>query len=383
MLKRFRKNDIFVNTMKTHPESEFFIYEAKKYYNNEAPHNTAEGEYFYPNGSISLLDQQFHSGGAGTVKRSPMYPFITKQGSLTSFRSTSLTSFNADFSYGDTITGSYPMSATISRDYYVASAARERITALGNTLSYYKTISPTYNLDYSTKALSLISIPSIFYGSQIKKGSLKLRFYLSGTLIGELQDSKRNGDLIETTGSNTGSVAGLVLYNEGFIILTGSWNLNDSHTENYIVPAASDNPKWIHFGTTGSATAVSDGTHVPSSSFSLGFKGTSYVNTITMLATADRGEFNHSNNPTFIKYNATSSYAATGSGYFKENSRRAIKNIVTSSFAGVTGSFEKETFLTRIGIYDKNKNLIAVAKPAAPIRKREKDAFTFKLKCDI
>lgn len=384
MLKKFKKNDIFINTMKTHPQSEFFIYEAKKYYNNEPRHIDKPYRYYYETGYIDVNPYPHPLTGAdGFLATARPYPFVTKNGTLTAFRSTTVSAFNSDFSYGDTITGSYPMTASISRDYYAASAARKNITALSNTLLHYKPLSSVYNLDYSTKALSLISIPSIFYGSSIKKGSVKLKFYLTGTLIGELQDSKQNGELIEVSGSNTGSVAGLVLYNEGFLILTGSWNLNSSHTENYIVPAASDNPKWVHFGTTGSATAVSDGTHVPSSSFGLSFEGTNYTNVITMLATADRGEFNHSNNPTFVKYNATSSYATTGSGYFRENKRRQIKNTVTASFTDSTGSFERQTYISRIAIYDDNKNLIAIAKPAAPIRKREKDAYTFKLKLDI
>ena len=56
---------------------------------------------------------------------------------------------------------------------------------------------------------------------------------------------------------------------------------------------------------------------------------------------------------------------------------------MSSSYADPTGSFEKQTFISRIGIYDKDKNLIGVAKVANPVKKTEDREFTFKLKLDI
>ena len=50
-----------------------------------------------------------------------VYPFIVKNGSLLSFKTISTTDFNADFQYGDTITGSYPLSASITRNYFSSS----------------------------------------------------------------------------------------------------------------------------------------------------------------------------------------------------------------------------------------------------------------------
>tara|TARA_R100001509_G_scaffold73906_1_gene41227 strand:+ start:176 stop:304 length:129 start_codon:yes stop_codon:yes gene_type:complete len=41
------------------------------------------------------------------------------------------------------------------------------------------------------------------------------------------------------------------------------------------------------------------------------------------------------------------------------------------------------TYISSIGIYDKDQNLIAVAKVANPIRKLESEDYTFKLKLDI
>ena len=60
-----------------------------------------------------------------------------------------------------------------------------------------------------------------------------------------------------------------------------------------------------------------------------------------------------------------------------------MANVVSSSYAGVDASFQKTTFINYVGIYDESKNLIAIAKLANPVRKREEDDFTFKLKLDF
>ena len=39
--------------------------------------------------------------------------------------------------------------------------------------------------------------------------------------------------------------------------------------------------------------------------------------------------------------------------------------------------------INKIGLYDENKNLIAIAKVATPVRKLETDEYTFKLKLDF
>ena len=54
-----------------------------------------------------------------------------------------------------------------------------------------------------------------------------------------------------------------------------------------------------------------------------------------------------------------------------------------SKFHNQTGSFEKQTYISQIGIYDENNNLIAIAKLANPVRKTESRDLTFKLKLDF
>lgn len=390
----FKQNDTFYNRIEAHPYVQFYVNDSKIYYNNkqERAGNFASNEKMVPVGFISLYELNVDRPATSVI-----HPFITKDGSRTAFRTVSTNAFN-QFQYGDTISGSYPLSASISRDYLDGGTAdvvgttvnKPKLFALKNTLNYYKYLSRHYEYSSSYFAwnkgqqnMSLISIPSIFYGSSISKGTISLKFYITGTLAAECKDIKRNGELIQTgpvgsTGS--GSVAGIVLYNEGFVMLTGSWDIS-SHQEDYVVGGGNTTAKWIYFGTTGSYPSH----NVPSSSFDISFQGTNYVPVLTMLAHAPKGELNYSSNPTYIDFDSTHKVFKpdTGKYLYKENEAIQIKNTVSSSYVDPTGSFEKQTFISRIGIYDKDKNLIGVAKVANPVKKTEDREFTFKLKLDI
>ena len=124
-----------------------------------------------------------------------------------------------------------------------------------------------------------------------------------------------------------------------------------------------------------------------SSSYSIEFNGTNYVPVVTMLAHADKAAVNHSNNPTYIQYGQSSGSANplsadTGTLGFYEKTNIQIKNVGKYPYTEETGSFKKETYISKIGIYDEEKNLIGIAKVATPVRKRENDQFTFKMKLD-
>ena len=398
---KFGKKDILRNTLKAYPNNTFFVFGGEIYYNNKNYITGAHVENVghVPTGHINLyemnVDREFskHTYDSDTELgiRTKIFPFITKESSLNSFATVSTNDFN-QFNYGDMITGSYPMSSSIVRSSSIANEGRPEINALRNTLNYYTPLSPRYAYssslagDKSTEALTLISIPSIFYGSSMRKNSIKLNFYISGTLAAACEDIHRNGELIQTSGSayaqanGSGSVAGLVLYNEGFIILTGSWNLTEEPFQ--FGDSTAVTGTWLDFavGANDSATPIS-----PSASFSLDFQGTNYINTITMFADAPLGELNYSPNSTYVEYDAAYSgkpEASGTSGYFEDN-KRQLKNTISSSFYDYNAEFKRQTFISKIGIYDENKNLIAVANLAKPIKKLEDRDFTFKLKLDI
>ena len=78
---------------------------------------------------------------------------------------------------------------------------------------------------------------------------MDLKFYITGTLVGQLQDVNRNGELIQVAPSGStgsGSVAGVVLYTEGFVVLTGSWSL-DSTLRNYVNDISKEEIKTLPF----------------------------------------------------------------------------------------------------------------------------------------
>jgi hypothetical protein len=402
---KFTKGDILHNTIETNPEYTFDVYGGRIYINNES---AITGTFVanaghIPTGHISLYELNIdrnagaHSWNSHlkTGTKSLIYPFFQKDSSLGSIGTITDADFNTSYQYGDEISSTYMLSSSISRQNFAEGTARSRIVALKNILNYYKKNSNHYayetdvgGWDKDEQNLTLVSIPSIFFGSSIKKGSVDLKFYISGSLIARLRDENENGELLQTTGSiyaqsqGADSVAGVVLYNEGFVLLTGSWDLSPASYD--FGPGGATTPRWTHF-----AAGANDGLDVTgdslttSASFNISFKGVNPVSTLTMFAHAPKGLLNHSNNSSFADYVSASVMAATNSlGYFEHN-ERPIKNTVSSSFCDYSASFEKQTFISKIGIYDENKNLIAVANLARPVKKLENRDYTFKLKLDI
>lgn len=472
----FTRNDIFVNTLTLYPQVKFLVYTGSAFYND----NPAMSGSFTSSvnlcsaSNISLFELNVDRAESSTGRsigsvddNGLIYPFIIKDGLRLNFRTGTTASFLST-DIGQPITGAaYPYTASISKEYYgpwtneswyktndgtVTAGETPRfawswgdtatgtnvtgnvshLLALKNSINDYKVNSPHFeysssttsinlgisNRDLQSSSVGLLSIPSIFYGSAIKRGSLTLEFYFTGTLIARAEDKLRNGELIETynntevrAGSSSaydaadlttlsGSVVGLVLYEQGVILLTSSAALNTS-VDNY-TGSTLDNPRWTYFAQSLSPNAapvfpptdspmtlpVFPGwSNMPSSSFIIDMSGTTETQVITMFATAPKGELNHSNNPSYLQnswYTSsyTSSVSSDKSGYL-ELDRRPIKNVVSSAYNDPTGSFEKTTYVSKVGIYDADRNLIGIAKTATPIRKTIERDFTFKMKLDI
>ena len=362
--KKFKNTDIFHNTLEMNPSYDFVVYDGNVYLNNAS-------------GNVDL-----YGGVSGS------YPYIPKSTDKLSFKSMSSSSF-ALIADGALMTSSYPQTASIVREYITSDAATitgtaNHLNSLQNTLNHYRTMSEYYNFDYYTgsAAVNLISIPSIVFGRAIKKGTVEMDFYVSGTLFGKLKDSNRNGELIQTEGVGSGRVAGVVLYNEGFAILTGTWDMGSYGSfvgENYNgigIQTAS----WANYGA-GMNDGLASGV-VVSSSFGLSFDGTTKAQTLTLLAHAEKGEYNHSNNPTYKSYGQATT-ALSSSMRYVEPRELTIKNVVSSSFSDTDADFHKTTYISSVAIYDEHKNLIGIAKVATPIRKDENTEYSIRMKLDI
>jgi len=406
--------------MRTYPPVKFFIYGGEVYYNN-SPHlqGILSGNLLsVTGGGISLYEYNVdRNKGISDV----IYPFITKDSAGASFSTAGKVSYTNEFQFGDRINGFYPLTASISRKYWTTPGEREEgsipgtegesstfqsspvnrhFYALKNRLDWYGYMSEHYKVqsgvgdgwNKATDPMGLISIPSIFYGSKIQEGSVSLKWYVTGTLAAEVRDVNRNGELHQVSGTaealaaGENKVAGVVLYNEGFIVLTGSWPISTTQMQldrdGTSVPLV--DPSWLSFGVGAhdGANQSERGTSFASASFEINFEGQTDIQVYTMFAKAGKGEANYSNNPTFLKQGQTL-IRQSSSRIYEEWHDRKIKNTVSSSYPGYSAPFKRQVFISRVALYDKQKNLIGVATLADPVLKQEDEDYTFKIKLDI
>mgnify|MGYP003134096777 CR=1 FL=1 len=476
---KFGPNDVFYNTIKSHPK-----YVIKQYWNTSFINNRITEGVNVQSGSISLYEINVDRPGSMRVKGA-----LYKGDNTTDLifkRVVTSSAQNASFGQGDETYLKYPLTASVQRSLlkaeldetidsggnpigiYSSSATAgideqapfvnktvQKLIALGNSYDNYRTLSPFYDFNKYVMAsggiphaqllpqgpgksdlvvpndpnysddryirntssimkneyISLLEVPAIFYGSGIKKGSVDLKFYYTGALLARGQDINQNGQLIETTVATKGHTIGMVMYDEGAIIITASYNL-DKHNlllDGYLSPTGTaqvanvnwiDVPRWVYFGAyksaiTGTSYYKPESTssiYAPaSSSYHMEFKGTTYTPVLTMLANAPKNELNWSNNPTYIEHKETfvsKSFAEvfvkqTGSQMYIEIDQIAIKNTVSSSYTGQKEPFKPQTFISKIAIYDEDKNMIAVAKLANPILKKNEQDYAVKLKLDL
>ncbi len=429
-LKKFGKSDVIRNAVRAYPHSRFFIYASTVYYDHRPIESGSfSDDILSSSGGISLFEYNVDKNGSTTIDddslvvtagvNPPIIPY-TAGGSLNTLsyikaspRSRTLVEgpsgrheitasgpmqevFDHIANGGTVFTGSsYPMSASITRELMETAGNTGSITdvkrpvyrhyyGLRNSLDFYATRSPHYavsgsNWNKDEQDINLISIPKIFYGSRIKHGSVSLKFYITGTLVGELQDTKYNGELIQVgpEGSNgSGSVAGVVMYEEGFVLLTGSWDITNGAS--YDFGGGPETGSWIYY-----AAGANEDTVVSTDvSFDMSFKGHTETQVLTMYAHARRGEVNYSNNPTFLEYGQTKTFLSSSKLYI-ENDSQVIKNTVSSSYNGFDAPFERQVYISRVAIYDEEKKLIGVATLSNPILKKEAQDLSFKLKLDI
>ena len=387
---KFKPNDLFVNTIEAYPDIKFYVQSGSVYINDEMYISGTYSDNItgVPRNYMSLYEYNINRGANQKI-----YPFVVKDGLKTTFKNISKTDWNTQFNYeGNEITSSYNLSSSITRYYITSTAvtatplatssARQDafyLRALKNVVNHYKYLSPYYDFDtYYTGSTNVISIPSLFYGSSIRKGSVNLKYYISGTLAAQAADTRYNGELVQVSGSTTGSIVGTILYNEGIILLTSSATI-DSTTIDYESSTVSS---WLRFGY-GANDGGTIATTTLSASFGIELQGTNHIQTMTMMAKAPVSEINHSNNPTYLKNSVKSLQDVSRNTYQYVEGPRPVKNIVSASYTDIAPPMKKETYISKIAIYDKDKNLIGFAKLATPIRKTEDREFIFKLKLDL
>lgn len=437
--KKFLRTDKTLSTVKTYPHSSFFIYKGDVVYNSfSVESGSFSSDVRGSSGGLSLYEYNIDKTGTTKIVNvaqltektglnSPIIPYVTKGSSRQFLKSTNrkltltglptgsdgyprieesgpsvdVANEYANKLNGEPLTGSaYLLTSSIYREFLQSPGltgssgvpnSRE-FFSLRNTLDFYATKSLHYKVSSSlgnknTQDINLLKVPKIFYGSRIKPGSLSLKFYYTGSLVGELNDSKYNGELIQVGpygSEGSGSVAGVALYDEGFVVLTGSWGLTPKISLKAGSPDVSGS--WLYFaagandGIVSGSGIVSASYH--SASFDFSFKGNSDIHVRTLYAHARKGEVNFSNNPTFLEYGQTQ-VSINSSNVYQESDKLKIKNTVSSSFSDFDAPFKRQVYISRIGVYDKDKNLLGVATLSNPILKEEAQDISFKLKMDF
>ena len=392
--KRFGPQDLVYNTLVAKPEYKFIIHNGKVYKNNEI---LPSGDFSNTLKHITNGELSFHELNVNRPSDSLVYGFISKDTTRYSYRTISAAAFDDSSSpYGSITKQEYPLKAGINRIYIPdgpefddrtfanvgqatsANTNKKYIRALKNVINSREQHSEKF--DYGTLGTSkvnIICVPAIFYGSGIDKGSIELNYYVTGTLAGRLQDVNKNGILVETYGPRSGSSAGVAIYEQGLMLLTGSWNI----AENTDVFGVGTKPSWLSFGT-GLSFVGEQVTHgaVLDSSYEINFKGTNKIPTLTMMAHAGKSEFNYSNNPSFLE---SSDGDTLFTDYSFSEPTRTIKNITKSRYNHYSASLESTTFISKVGIYDENKNLIAIATLANPLKKTPSRDYMIKMRLDF
>lgn len=192
-----------------------------------------------------------------------------------------------------------------------------------------------------------IHIPQMFYGRQIATGSITVEvnsfidtgeFSSTGTLYWRDDGLGRLWSVADASASwNTGvQVPATVLYNEGIIAFTHP---------------SSD---WHRVFMSGAGGMYEP--HVK-----LTFRSVQYIKSMVFMCRLGPGDANASNNPTY--------YITDGTG------KRWAHDWAKSNQA--------TTYVTSIGLYNEERQLVGVAKIAQPIRKREQDVIDIRLRLDI
>ena len=157
--------------------------------------------------------------------------------------------------------------------------------------------------------------------------------------------------------------------------MTGSWALESNSV---VYDGSAADGSWYYFGMGANDGQTQDNTSL-SASFLLEYKGVNRIETINMFCHTSYSDLNHSNNPTFGK----DSISYTSGSQFYEGTITEPRNIVSSSITDHAIKSSKITYVSKIAVYDKDRNLLGIAQLAKPVKKTLENQYTFKLKLDI
>ena len=435
--KRFREQDLIHTTIKTHPEYNFIINKKVVFLQRERVKKGKISDLpikHVPSGNVSLYELNIDrgdlviraNGDRGVVSRSvnaeALVSLTHSKYDLSGNELESQGEIDPSDADGGTFKIPYPMSGSISRIFVPTDNVikpeydldnpdgnnnnqhptlagknphpnRKYITALENVINFPDDLqNGNFAEDYKLRSVNMICIPGIFYGSEIKKKTIKLDYFLNGSLLASAEDS--DGNMICTVGPEAleGQKIGDVIYNQGLILLNNGTALHETHTDEYNEVGTPIPPSWLNFGTgikeLPKAESQLNSGLCATSAYSVSFQGTNKIPSLTMFAFSEIGEHNFSNNPTFLNSKMHGSdnsllneFIITETTF--EEPAKNIKSTNKSPYIDHSEDYESTTYISKVGIYDEEKNLIAVATLANPAKKTEKRDFMIKMKIDF
>jgi len=205
--------------------------------------------------------------------------------------------------------------------------------SLTNLYDYYSLHNSNYTIDYDgtpSTNFRVITIPEVYYEREILTGSFSASDRDAAGDTRNIYDDGRGGIY---SGSLTGSLVGNIFYSEGFVVLKKTDLLDFGKV-------SPDNFKW-----------------------SVDLKGTHKIPVKILRCRAPAGQLNASTNETYY-------YIPTGS---QDDYRNEKVRVLSDS----------RTYITKVGIYNKNFELVAVAHLAQAVRKDEGQDIMFRIRYDF
>jgi hypothetical protein len=382
MYFKFKSSDIFDSTIYLNPSKEILITQSGVFLDRRVQESSNS-----PSGSLFVYDI---NGGAVRTGAQLIKPLMPRTSELWGFN------YQGDGTGvppGDVVVGSYLIEKKHERWHITPSSVdtnKIKKYSIKNSLQKYSSLWIKSGVSYldsygqffshiNSQNLSLITFPRVFFGSAIEKGTTELSMFFDNTLTCSCADIYQDGLLRVTLGSGSAekAIVGTVLYEEGCVVLFD--NAIEYTTATYD-SASPSTFKWSNFG---AAPSSSTTVYPNPCKFLIKFKGVVKTNIKTIFCHAEAGKLNHTNNITYIERGQDVFSCSISPFVFSENDTLVIKNLHSASYSEQKfDNFEKQTFISYINLYDKDKTLLAIAKLATPILKKETDSCTFKLTLD-
>jgi hypothetical protein len=268
--------------------------------------------------------------------------------SPTSSLSTAL--FDVTYGYSTGSAFNLPVTVSSSQNEKIKIYRHFASALLGNSDSLF-----TIN-NQSRPECFFITIKRSIQKDEIKKGATSLVLNLQSGQM-SASDAGANSNFKQTIGGDyaplkyygTGSEVGQVWYNAGVLVIPAEvpWTANTVWSGSKTIE---------NLQSSGSINNLNDGlrTHIDR----IDLHNQTNMYSTVYFARATNSEFNYSSNPTFVDEN---------------------KRIRVTSGSNI---LQTRSYITTIGLYDANDNLLAVAKVNKPVTKSPDNEATFRIRLD-